>query len=180
MPPTVRTPWFAVGCVLGVELVGVGVGEPLPPEPGLAPEVAGALEPAFPPELVLPPALVFPPELALLPALVFPPEALAATGVAPLLATWVPDVPLLLGGVAVPDVAALLGVPVLEPLPAGAAVYASPATPAVAGCAVVVAPLLCAKSYAIAPPRARVAMTFSVMNTIATRSLMGSFSFWAW
>jgi hypothetical protein len=64
---------------------------------------------------------------------------------------------------------------VLEPLPAGA-VYACPATPDVAGGAVVDVPLLCAKSYAIAPPRARVAMTFNVMNTIATRSFMGPLS----
>jgi len=74
-------------------------------------------------------------------------------------------------------VAPLVGVPVPEP-PAGEAVYASPATAAVAGCTVV-APPRCAKSYAMAPPRTRVAMTFSVMNTIATRSRM-SHPLWAY
>jgi hypothetical protein len=89
-------------------------------------------------------------------------------GVAPLLATCGPDVLPLRGGVGVPDVAPLLGVPLPEP-PAGEDVYACPATPDVVGCNVV-APPRCAKSYAMAPPRTRVAMTFSVMNTIAIRS----------
>jgi hypothetical protein len=70
----------------------------------------------------------------------------------------------LLAGVCVPDVAPLLGVAALELLPLF--VYAWPATAPVA-----VEPR-CEKSYAIAPPRTRVAMTFSVMNTIATRSLI--------
>jgi hypothetical protein len=122
--------------------------EPLPPEADFAPELAGALELAFPLEAVWP------------------------LGAAPLFFTCAPDVLPLLAGVGVPDVAPLLaGVPVLEALP-GEDVYACPATAAVAGCAVV-ALSRCEKSYAMAPPRARVAMTFSVMNTIATRSFMG-------
>jgi hypothetical protein len=179
MPPTVRTPWFPAGCVLGVVVCVVLVGPAaggLPPELVFPPELAGA------PGLVFPPRLVFPPELAGAPELVFPPELVFTAealcpppGVAPLLATCAPDALPLLGGVGVPDAAPLLGVPVPELL-AGEAVYACPATAAVAGCNVVVPPR-CAKSYAIAPPRARVAMTFSVMNTIATRSLMGPFSF---
>jgi hypothetical protein len=176
MPPTVRTPWFPAGCVLGVVLVvlvGPAAAEPLPPELGFAPELVGALELVFAPEPVFPPALVLPPEL------VFTAEALWPAGVAPLLATCAPDGLPLLAGVGVPDigvpeVAPLLGVPVAELL-AGEAVYDCPATAAVDD--VVEPPPRCAKSYAIAPPRARVAMTFSVMNTIATRSLMGPFSF---
>ena len=83
-----------------------------------------------------------------------------------------PDVlpPLLAGGAAVPEVAPLLGVAAPE-LPGD--VYACPATAAVAGCAAVALPPRCAKSYAIAPPKARVAMTFTVMKMIATRSRMG-------
>src|SRR5947208_13473511 len=124
MPPTVMTPWFTRGCWLCVVLVGPAAAEPLPPE------------------LVCAPELVFPAEA------VWPPDA------APLLATCVPDVLPLLGGVRVPDVAPLLGVPVPEPL--AVVVYACPATAAVAGCTVV-APPRCAKSYAMAPPRTRVA-----------------------
>src|SRR5436305_7424723 len=116
----------------------------------------------------LPAALVFAPEL------VFPPpEALWLRGAAVRLASWVPpDVlpPLLAGGAAVPEVAPLLGVAAPE-LPGD--VYACPATAAVAGCAAVALPPRCAKSYAIAPPKARVAMTFTVMKMIATRSRMG-------
>jgi hypothetical protein len=120
-------------------------------------------------------AELLPPELAFAPELAFPPEALLPA--APLFATCAPDVLPLLGGVGVPDVAPLLGVPVPELL-TGEDVWACPATAAAAGCTVV-APFRCAKSYAMAPPRARVAMTFSVMNTIATRSRMGQL-LWAY
>jgi hypothetical protein len=125
----------------------------------------------------VPPDLVFAPELAGAPELAFPPEAVWPPDAAPLLVTCARDGLPLLGGVGVPDVAPLLGVPVPESLP-GEDVYACPATPAVTGCKVV-ALRGCAKSYAMAPPRARVAMTFNVMNTIATRSRMGHLP-WAW
>jgi hypothetical protein len=154
------TPWFTPGCgpcvvavgvvvlvalVVLVVAAGAAAGEPLLPEPVFAPELAGAAELAFPPEAV------WPPEGALPPLVTLSPEALT-----------------LLGGAAGPDVAPLLGVIVPESL-AGEVAYVCPATAAVAGCTIVVLSR-CAKSYAIAPPRARVAMTFSVMNTIATRS----------
>jgi hypothetical protein len=133
--------------------------------------------PVFAPELVLVPELFFAPGLAFVPELVFAPElvgaaeAVGALGAAPLLATGAADALPLVAGAAVPDVASLLGAAATAP-PAGADAYVCPATAAVAGC-VVVALSRCAKSYAIAPPSASVAMTFSVMNTIATRSLMG-------
>jgi hypothetical protein len=107
-----------------------------------------------------------PPEPVCAPELAFPPETLWPAGAPPPLGTCAPDVLPLLGGVSVPGVAPLLGVPELLP---GEAVEACPA--AAAGCTVVLPPR-CAKSYAMAPPRASVAMTFSVMNTIATRSRM--------
>src|SRR6476646_1682139 len=103
MPPTVRTPWFPAGCVLGVVLVvlvvlvGPAAAEPLPPEPAFAPELVGALELVFAAEPVFPPALVLPPEL------VFTAEALWPAGGAPLLATCAPDGLPLLAGVGVPD-----------------------------------------------------------------------------
>src|SRR5260221_1148531 len=168
MPPTVMTPWFPAGCVLGVVLVGVVVAEPLPAGPDFAPELAGALD------FVVAPERVFPPEVG------FTAEAPRAAGVAPLLATCMRGVLPLLGACApeigVADAAPLLGVAAPELL-AGAAVYDCPATAEVACCDVVEPPPRCAKSYAIAPPRARVAMTFNVMNTIATRSRMDPFSF---
>jgi hypothetical protein len=97
------TPWFTCGCGLCVVLVGPAAAGPLPPELACAPELA------------------FPPELAFAPELAFPPEALWPADAAPLFSTCARgDVLPLLGGVGVPDVARLLGVPVPELLAGGA------------------------------------------------------------
>jgi hypothetical protein len=84
---------------VAVGLVAAGP-VPVPPEPVFAPELFGAPALAFPPERAFPPEAMWP-----------PPDA------APLLSTFAPGVLPLLGGVAVPDVAPPLGVPVPEALP---------------------------------------------------------------
>src|SRR5260221_14508217 len=89
MPPTVMTPWFAAGCVLGVVLVGP------------APAMCLPAVPAFVPALAFPPA-AFPA------AAVCPPDAVC------LLATCPPDVLPLDDGAGVTDVAPLLGAAVPE------------------------------------------------------------------
>jgi hypothetical protein len=141
MPPTVIVPWFTPCCGLDALLVAPAV-----------PELFPAVEP---PDLA--PAA----PAGAVALLVFPPAVGVAAGAAPLLAgAGAPvDPPLLLPplGAAVP------------PELLGAAEYDCPATPPAVCWAAVELPR-CEKSYAMAPPRARVASTFNVMNTIATRS----------
>jgi hypothetical protein len=136
-----------------------------------APELAVVPGRVFVTGWVFVPGLVFATGGVFAARLAFAPEAVSAPGVAPLLATCATGAlpPL---GVAVPEVASLLGVPVPELL-SEEDVYACPATAALAGANAVAWPG-CQNAYAMAPPRARVATTFSVMNTIATRSLMGA------
>src|SRR5437763_13261608 len=122
MPPTVIVPPFDTAPCVAAGVVDVAA-EPLPLVPAFAPELDFE-----PPDLVGAVAFVFAPEL------IFDAGALWTTGVAPLLCTCAPDVPPLVPGAAVPDVAPLLGAAVPE-TPAGAAVYACPATACCTGVA---------------------------------------------
>src|SRR5438067_765811 len=114
MPPTVMTPWFAAGCVLGVVLVGPAAAMCLPAVGAFAPELGFAAG-AFFPDAVWPPDAV-------------PPLVTGATDALPLL-----------DGAGAAGVALLLGVAVPE-LPVGADEATCPeeTCPATAaGCAVV-------------------------------------------